>query len=112
MSPVPHFPSEDQSRHQHLQRGSGLLGHVGGGVGGGGERSNGNFAGGRKELAMRLLSNCQEEEQSLDTTEEDDSPFHRVRLFFYDVTFKMMFDKQRGHPNGTSSDLNVLKPAF
>ena len=95
MSPVPHFPSEDQSRHHHLQRGSGLLGpHVGVGVGGG-ERSNGNFAGGRKELAMRLLSNCQEEEQSLDTTEEDDSPFHRVRLFFFDdVIFKEMFDNK------------------
>ena len=90
MSPVPHFPSEDQSRHHHLQRGSGLLGQVGGGVG---ERSNGNFAGGRKELAMRLLSNCQEEEQSLDTTEEDDSPFHRVRLLD-DVTFKEIFDNK------------------
>ena len=45
----------------------------GGGVGG-------NFAGGRKELAMRLLSNCQEEEPSLDTTEEDEQPFQRVRI--------------------------------
>ena len=40
----------------------------------------GNFAGGRKELAMRLLSNCQEEEPSLDTTEEDELPFQQVRI--------------------------------
>ena len=38
----------------------------------------GNFAGGRKELAMRLLSNCQEEEPSLDTTEEDGLSFQQV----------------------------------
>ena len=49
-----------------------------GGSGGGGV--GGNFAGGRKELAMRLLSNCQEEEPSLDTTEEDEQPFQRVRI--------------------------------
>ena len=35
---------------------------------------NGNFAGGRRELALRLLSNGQEEEtdEHLDATEEDD----------------------------------------
>ena len=48
--------------------------------GGGGGGVGGNFAGGRKELAMRLLSNCQEEEPSLDTTEEDEQPFQRVRI--------------------------------
>ena len=47
---------------------------------GGGGGVGGNFAGGRKELAMRLLSNCQEEEPSLDTTEEDEQPFQRVRI--------------------------------
>ena len=40
--------------------------------------NGGNFAGGRKELAMRLLSNCQEEEPSLDTTEEDGLSFQQV----------------------------------
>jgi len=49
-----------------------------GGSGGGGV--GGNFAGGRKELAMRLLSNCQEEEPSLDTTEEDEQPFQRQNM--------------------------------
>ena len=53
--------------------------HPGGGAGPGGG-VGGNFAGGRKELAMRLLSNCQEEEPSLDTTEEDELPFQRVRI--------------------------------
>ena len=46
--------------------------------GGGGGGVGGNFAGGRKELAMRLLSNCQEEEPSLDTTEEDGLSFQQV----------------------------------
>ena len=57
----------------------------------------GNFAGGRKELAMRLLSNCQEEEPSLDTTEEDEQPFQRVRIklsFNNNVVYRFLIIKR------------------
>ena len=66
-----------------------------GGSGGGGV--GGNFAGGRKELAMRLLSNCQEEEPSLDTTEEDEQPFQRVRIklsFNNNVVYRFLIIKR------------------
>ena len=70
--------------------------HPGGGAGPGGG-VGGNFAGGRKELAMRLLSNCQEEEPSLDTTEEDELPFQRVRIklsFNNNVVYRFLIIKR------------------